>query len=63
MLGAGSRACARPPSAASCPPQRPRNPAFLKSVSLQEPRGRWHEGSEKRPGFRRQASLSQSIRK
>lgn len=45
------------------PPQRPRNPAYLKSVSLQEPRGRWHEGPEKRPGFRRQASLSQSIRK
>lgn len=44
--------------------QRPRNPALLKSVSLQEPRGRWQEGSpEKRPGFRRQASLSQSIRK
>ncbi|XP_053516885.1 inactive rhomboid protein 2 isoform X1 [Artibeus jamaicensis] len=42
---------------------RPRNPAYLKSVSLQEPRGRWQEGSEKRPGFRRQASLSQSIRK
>ena len=44
--------------------QRPKNPALLKSVSLQEPRGRWQEGSpEKRPGFRRQASLSQSIRK
>uniref|UniRef100_A0A8C9JZ47 Inactive rhomboid protein n=1 Tax=Panthera tigris altaica TaxID=74533 RepID=A0A8C9JZ47_PANTA len=36
-------------------PQRPRNPAYVKSVSLQEPRGRWQEGSsEKRPGFRRQ---------
>lgn len=47
-----------------CLPQRPRNPAYMKSVSLQEPRGRWQEGSsEKRPGFRRQASLSQSIRK
>ncbi|VFV32078.1 inactive rhomboid protein 2 [Lynx pardinus] len=47
---------------ACCP--RPRNPAYVKSVSLQEPRGRWQEGSsEKRPGFRRQASLSQSIRK
>ncbi|KAF3817223.1 hypothetical protein GH733_011623 [Mirounga leonina] len=45
-------------------PQRPRNPAYVKSVSLQEPRGRWQEGSsEKRLGFRRQASLSQSIRK
>lgn len=44
-------------------PERPKNPAFLKSVSLQEPRGRWHDGAEKRPGFRRQASLSQSIRK
>ncbi|XP_064439605.1 inactive rhomboid protein 2 isoform X2 [Mirounga angustirostris] len=47
-----------------CLPQRPRNPAYVKSVSLQEPRGRWQEGSsEKRLGFRRQASLSQSIRK
>lgn len=44
-------------------PQRPKNPAYLKSVSLQEPRGRWQDGTEKRPGFRRQASLSQSIRK
>ncbi|XP_014387223.1 PREDICTED: inactive rhomboid protein 2 [Myotis brandtii] len=53
---------AAPDEHASMLPQRPRNPTFLKSVSLQEPRGRWHEGSEKRPGFRRQASLSQSIR-
>lgn len=60
-----------PPPEASAPgeqasmlPQRPRNPAYMKSVSLQEQRGRWQEGSsEKRPGFRRQASLSQSIRK
>ncbi|KAM9598034.1 inactive rhomboid protein 2 [Trichechus inunguis] len=45
-------------------PERPKIPAYLKSVSLQEPRGRWPEGSaEKRPGFRRQASLSHSIRK
>ncbi|GAB1297099.1 Inactive rhomboid protein 2 [Apodemus speciosus] len=44
-------------------PERPKNPAYLKSVSLQEPRGRWQESAEKRPGFRRQASLSQSIRK
>lgn len=44
-------------------PERPKNPAYLKSISLQEPRGRWQEGAEKRPGFRRQASLSQSIRK
>ncbi|XP_006869611.1 PREDICTED: inactive rhomboid protein 2 [Chrysochloris asiatica] len=46
-------------------PERPKNPAYLKSVSLQEPpRGRWPESStEKRPSFRRQASLSQSIRK
>lgn len=44
-------------------PERPKNPAYLKSVSLQEPRGRWQDGAEKRPGFRRQASLSQSIRK
>ncbi|XP_014306276.1 inactive rhomboid protein 2 [Myotis lucifugus] len=54
---------AAPDEHTSMLPQRPRNPTFLKSVSLQEPRGRWHEGSEKRPGFRRQASLSQSIRK
>ncbi|XP_059763732.1 inactive rhomboid protein 2 isoform X2 [Balaenoptera ricei] len=53
-----------PSEQASMLPQRPGNPAFLKSVSLQEPRARWQEGgSEKRPGFRRQASLSQSIRK
>ncbi|XP_032726431.1 inactive rhomboid protein 2 isoform X2 [Lontra canadensis] len=53
-----------PGEQASMLPQRPRNPAYVKSVSLQEPRGRWQEGSsEKRPGFRRQASLSQSIRK
>ncbi|KAM9000982.1 inactive rhomboid protein 2 [Sarcophilus harrisii] len=46
------------------PPERPRNPAYLKSVSMQEPRGRWHENSsDRRPGFRRQASLSQSIRR
>ncbi|XP_069849039.1 inactive rhomboid protein 2 isoform X1 [Dipodomys merriami] len=44
-------------------PERPKNPAYLKSVSLQEPHGRWQDGTEKRPGFRRQASLSQSIRK
>ncbi|XP_075418376.1 inactive rhomboid protein 2 isoform X2 [Tenrec ecaudatus] len=45
-------------------PERPKNPAYLKSVSLQEPQGPWTEGGpEKRPGFRRQASLSQSIRK
>ncbi|KAG8519382.1 Inactive rhomboid protein 2 [Galemys pyrenaicus] len=49
---------------ASMLPQRPRNPAFMKSVSLQEPRGRRQDGSsEKPPGIRRQASLSQSIRK
>ncbi|XP_059936695.1 inactive rhomboid protein 2 isoform X2 [Mesoplodon densirostris] len=53
-----------PSEQASMLPQRPRNPAFLKSISLQEPRVQWQEGgSEKRPGFRRQASLSQSIRK
>ncbi|CAK6438553.1 unnamed protein product [Pipistrellus nathusii] len=54
---------AAPDEHASMLPQRPRNPTYLKSVSLQEPRGRWQEASEKRPGFRRQASLSQSIRK
>ncbi|XP_049626981.1 inactive rhomboid protein 2 [Suncus etruscus] len=43
--------------------QKPRNPAYLKSVSLQEHR-LWRGGSqEKGPGLRRQASLSQSIRK
>lgn len=56
--------CARTPTICPPPsPQRPRNP-YLKSISLQEPRGRWQDGSsEKQPGFRRQASLSQSIRK
>ncbi|XP_037665154.1 inactive rhomboid protein 2 isoform X2 [Choloepus didactylus] len=45
-------------------PQRPNNPAYMKSVSLQEPRGRWQENSSERPpSFRRQASLSQNIRK
>lgn len=44
-------------------PQKPKNPAYMKSVSLQEPQGRWQDGAEKHPGFRRQASLSQSIRK
>lgn len=43
--------------------QKPKNPAYMKSVSLQEPQGRWQDGAEKHPGFRRQASLSQSIRK
>uniref|UniRef100_G1QPW8 Inactive rhomboid protein n=1 Tax=Nomascus leucogenys TaxID=61853 RepID=G1QPW8_NOMLE len=50
----------------ACPPSflpKRKNPAYLKSVSLQEPHSRWQESSEKRPGFRRQASLSQSIRK
>ncbi|KAM5274784.1 inactive rhomboid protein 2 isoform 2-T2 [Ctenodactylus gundi] len=44
-------------------PQRPKNPAYMKSVSLQEPQGRWQDGTEKRPSFRRQTSLSQSIRR
>lgn len=43
--------------------QWPKNPTYMKSVSLQEPQGRWQDGTEKRPGFRRQASLTQSIRK
>lgn len=59
--------CAHTPTICPLPApalQRPRNPAYLKSISLQEPRGRWQDGSsEKPPGFRRQASLSQSIRK
>ncbi|XP_053565406.1 inactive rhomboid protein 2 [Bombina bombina] len=40
-------------------------PLYQKSVSLQEPRGHRTEGtpSGERPGFRRQTSLSQSIRK
>ncbi|EHA99406.1 Rhomboid family member 2 [Heterocephalus glaber] len=43
--------------------QRPKNPTYMKSVSLQEPQGRWQDGPETRPVSRRQASLSQSIRK
>uniref|UniRef100_A0A8C8SW13 Inactive rhomboid protein n=1 Tax=Pelusios castaneus TaxID=367368 RepID=A0A8C8SW13_9SAUR len=38
-----------------------KNPAYQKSISLQEPRGKRDE--ERRPGFHRQTSLSQSIRK
>lgn len=38
-------------------------PIYQKSKSLQEPRSKGCDGSERRPGFRRQTSLSQSIRK
>ncbi|XP_019358586.1 PREDICTED: inactive rhomboid protein 2 [Gavialis gangeticus] len=39
-------------------------PVYQKSVSLQEPRGRRDDSPlERQPGFRRQTSLSQSIRK
>ncbi|OXB81148.1 UNVERIFIED_CONTAM: hypothetical protein H355_005078 [Colinus virginianus] len=38
-------------------------PIYRKSKSLQEPRSKGCESSERRPGFRRQTSLSQSIRK
>ncbi|XP_027690464.1 inactive rhomboid protein 2 isoform X1 [Chelonia mydas] len=41
-----------------------KNPVYQKSVSLQEPRGKRDENMlERRPGFHRQTSLSQSIRK
>uniref|UniRef100_A0A8C3JVN9 Inactive rhomboid protein n=1 Tax=Calidris pygmaea TaxID=425635 RepID=A0A8C3JVN9_9CHAR len=38
-------------------------PIYRKSKSLQEPRSKGGDGSERRPGFRRQTSLSQSIRR
>ncbi|NWU58594.1 RHDF2 protein, partial [Dromas ardeola] len=38
-------------------------PIYRKSKSLQEPRLKGCDGLERRPGFRRQTSLSQSIRK
>ncbi|KAM9515565.1 inactive rhomboid protein 2 [Guaruba guarouba] len=38
-------------------------PIYRKSKSLQEPRSKGCDGVERRPGFRRQTSLSQSIRK
>ncbi|NXS45954.1 RHDF2 protein, partial [Balaeniceps rex] len=38
-------------------------PIYRKSKSLQEPRTKGCDGSERQPGFRRQTSLSQSIRK
>lgn len=38
-------------------------PIYRKSKSLQEPRSKGCDGSERQPGFRRQTSLSQSIRK
>nr|XP_006136544.1 inactive rhomboid protein 2 isoform X1 [Pelodiscus sinensis]XP_014435755.1 inactive rhomboid protein 2 isoform X2 [Pelodiscus sinensis] len=41
-----------------------KNPVYQKSVSLQEPQGKRDEHTlEQRPGFRRQTSLSQSIRR
>ncbi|XP_065271785.1 inactive rhomboid protein 2 [Emys orbicularis] len=45
-------------------PKPLKNPVYQKSVSLQEPRGKRDENVlERRPGFHRQTSLSQSIRK
>ncbi|KAM6194054.1 LOW QUALITY PROTEIN: inactive rhomboid protein 2 [Sarcoramphus papa] len=38
-------------------------PIYRKSKSLQEPRSKGCDGSERQPGFRRQTSLSQSIRR
>lgn len=38
-------------------------PIYRKSKSLQEPRSKGSDSLEHRPGFRRQTSLSQSIRK
>ncbi|XP_042658598.1 inactive rhomboid protein 2 isoform X1 [Tyto alba] len=38
-------------------------PIYRKSKSLQEPRSKGCDSSERQPGFRRQTSLSQSIRK
>ncbi|XP_054833320.1 inactive rhomboid protein 2 [Eublepharis macularius] len=41
-----------------------KNPVYQKSVSLQEPRMKWQDSNfERHPGFHRQTSLTQSIRK
>uniref|UniRef100_A0A8C8BL91 Inactive rhomboid protein n=1 Tax=Otus sunia TaxID=257818 RepID=A0A8C8BL91_9STRI len=46
-----------------CPSHPSKVPIYRKSKSLQEPRSKGCDSSERRPGFRRQTSLSQSIRK
>lgn len=52
------------PSLTSCCAFQPSKvPIYRKSKSLQEPRSKGCDGSERPPGFRRQTSLSQSIRK
>lgn len=52
------------PSLTPCSAFQPSKvPIYRKSKSLQEPRSKGCEGSEHQPGFRRQTSLSQSIRK
>ncbi|ELW68284.1 Inactive rhomboid protein 2 [Tupaia chinensis] len=55
----------KPPNLSiTIPPPEAQAPGEQDSMLAEEPRGRWQDnGSEKRPGFRRQASLSQSIRK
>lgn len=54
----------RAPFLTLCPASQPtKAPIYRKSKSLQEPRSKACDGSERRPGFRRQTSLSQSIRK
>ncbi|NWR54356.1 RHDF2 protein, partial [Bucorvus abyssinicus] len=52
------------PSLMPCSALQPSKvPIYRKSKSLQEPRSKGCDGSERQPGFRRQTSLSQSIRK
>uniref|UniRef100_A0A8D0FIC9 Inactive rhomboid protein n=1 Tax=Strix occidentalis caurina TaxID=311401 RepID=A0A8D0FIC9_STROC len=46
-----------------CPSHPSKVPIYRKSKSLQESRSKGCDSSERRPGFRRQTSLSQSIRK
>ncbi|NXJ10469.1 RHDF2 protein, partial [Odontophorus gujanensis] len=56
--------CYPPCSVTLCSAFQPSKvPIYRKSKSLQEPRSKGCESSERRPGFRRQTSLSQSIRK
>ncbi|XP_072207922.1 inactive rhomboid protein 2 isoform X1 [Excalfactoria chinensis] len=51
-------------SVTSCSASQPSKvPIYRKSKSLQEPRSKGCDSSERRPAFRRQTSLSQSIRK
>uniref|UniRef100_A0A8B9T458 Inactive rhomboid protein n=1 Tax=Anas platyrhynchos TaxID=8839 RepID=A0A8B9T458_ANAPL len=52
-----------PPREAEEDGARKEAPIYRKSKSLQEPRSKACDSSERRPGFRRQTSLSQSIRK